>query len=197
MRGEQNWIGGRLGDPADAALVPPPEDPVGTLLDDLVAFAARDDLQAVAQAAIAHAQFETIHPFIDGNRRVGRALFHVILRRRYAASRFVPPVAIVLAPRPCACVDGLTAFRDGRVADWIASFSEAAARAATVSIELAGQVAELQAAWRERAGRPKSDSDAAGSSPSCPRSRSCRRRPPGAPSPSPSIAELRVHSSVR
>ena len=113
LREEQNWIGGRLGNPSDAAFVPPPEDLVGPLLEDLVAFIARDDLPAVAQAAIAHAQFETIHPFIDGNGRVGRALIHVILRRRGAATRFVPPVSIVLAARPAAYVDGLTAFREG------------------------------------------------------------------------------------
>jgi Fic/DOC family len=85
LREEQNWIGGRLGNPSDAAFVPPPEDLVLPLLEDLVAFVARDDLPAVAQAAVAHAQFETIHPFIDGNGRVGRALIHVVLRRRGVA----------------------------------------------------------------------------------------------------------------
>ena len=161
VREEQNWIGGRLGNPSAAAFVPPSEDLVGPLLADLVAFIARDDLPAVAQAAIAHAQFETIHPFIDGNGRVGRALIHVILRRRGAATRFVPPVSIVLAARPAAYVDGLTAFREGRVGAWVASFSGAAERAATVSTELADQVASLQASWRERAGHPRSGSAAA------------------------------------
>ena len=90
VREEQNWIGGRLGNPSDAAFVPPPEDLVLSLLEDLVAFLARDDLPAVAQAAIAHAQFETIHPFIDGNGRVGRALIHVVLRRRGVADSVRP-----------------------------------------------------------------------------------------------------------
>ena len=97
VRGEQNWIGGRLGNPSGAAFVPPPEDLVMPLLGDLVAFIARDDLPSVPQAAIAHAQFETIHPFIDGNGRAGRALVHVVLRRRGVAARFVPPISIVLA----------------------------------------------------------------------------------------------------
>ena len=114
VREEQNWIGGRLGNPFDAAFVPPPEDLVMPLLEDLVTFMARDDLPAVAQAAVAHAQFETIHPFIDGNGRVGRALMHVVLRRRGVAARFVPPVSIVLAARPAAYVEGLVAFREGR-----------------------------------------------------------------------------------
>jgi Fic family protein len=160
VREEQNWIGGRLGNPSDAAFVPPPEDLVRPLLEDLVAFVAREDLPAVAQSAVAHAQFETIHPFIDGNGRVGRALIHVVLRRRGVAARFVPPVSIVLAARPTAYVEGLTTFREGGVAEWIGSFSEAAGRAAAASIELADQVAALQATWRERAGRPRAGSAA-------------------------------------
>jgi Fic family protein len=161
LREEQNWIGGRLNSPLDARYVPPPEDLVGPLMDDLTAFLARDDLPAVAQAAIAHAQFETIHPFIDGNGRVGRCLVHVVLRRRGVAPRFVPPVSIVLAARPAAYVDGLVGFREGRVADWVASFAAATAAAAEASAELAEQVATLQAEWLVRAGRPRVDSAAA------------------------------------
>jgi hypothetical protein len=66
----------------------------------------------------------------------------------------------VLAARPAAYIGGLTAFRDGRVADWIGSFAGAAGRAAAVSIELADQVAALQGEWRERAGRPRAGSAA-------------------------------------
>jgi Fic family protein len=161
MRQEQNWIGGRLGNPSDAAFVPPPEDLVAPLLEDLVAFMGREDIPAVAQAAIAHAQFETIHPFIDGNGRVGRALIHVVLRRRGVATRFVPPVSIVLAARPAGYIEGLMTFREGRVAHWVGSFAGAASLAASASIDLADQVSALQAEWRERAGRPRSDSAAA------------------------------------
>jgi Fic family protein len=160
VREEQNWIGGRLGNPSDAVFVPPPEDLVIPLLEDLVAFIGREDLPGVPQAAIAHAQFETIHPFIDGNGRVGRALVHVILRSRGIAARFVPPVSIVLAARPAAYVAGLTAYREGRLPDWIGSFSEAAGRAAAVSIELADEVVALQADWRQRAGKPRAGSAA-------------------------------------
>lgn len=161
LRQEQNWIGGRLNSPLDARFVPPPEDEVPRLIDDLVAFLAREDLPAVAQAAIAHAQFETIHPFLDGNGRVGRCLIHVVLRRRQVALRFVPPVSVVLAARPNAYVAGLTHFRGGGVAEWVASFSDAARAAAAASTELSGQVADLQRVWRERAGRPRADSAAA------------------------------------
>ncbi len=160
LREEQNWIGGRLGNPSDAAFVPPPEDLVPSLMEDLLAFVSRDDLPAVAQAASAHAQFETIHPFRDGNGRVGRSLIHVVLRRRGTAPRFVPPISIVLAARSSAYVQGLVDFREGRVADWIASFAGAAQQAATASLGLAEDVATLQSAWRERAGRPRAGSAA-------------------------------------
>ena len=161
FRREQNWIGGRLQNPSDARFVPPPEDQVQPLMADLLAFIARDDLPAVAQAAIAHAQFETIHPFLDGNGRVGRCLIHIVLRRRGVARTFVPPISVVLAARPNQYITGLTTYREGGVASWCASFAGACERAASVSTDLAGQVAALVETWRERAGRPRRDSAAA------------------------------------
>jgi Fic family protein len=96
MREVQNWIGGSDYNPCSASFVPPPPEMVPELIDDLVTFCNEEDLPAVAQAALAHAQFETIHPFIDGNGRAGRALIHVILRRRGLANRVLPPVSLVL-----------------------------------------------------------------------------------------------------
>ncbi len=160
-RQEQNWIGGRLDSPVDARYVPPPENDVETLMRDLVAFVNRDDLPAVAQAALAHAQFETIHPFLDGNGRVGRCLIHVVLRRRGVALRFVPPISVVLAARANQYVAGLVGFREGRISEWCASFAGACERAARLSTELAEEIARLEADWYERAGRPRRDSAAA------------------------------------
>jgi Fic family protein len=160
-RREQNWIGGRLDSPLDARFIPPPEDAVEGLMMDLVSFVNREDLPGVAQAAIAHAQFETIHPFLDGNGRVGRCLIHVILRRRGIAPRFVPPVSVVLAARANAYVAGLVGYREGRISDWCASFAGACERAASVSAELADAIANLERQWFERAGRPRRDSAAA------------------------------------
>jgi Fic family protein len=161
FRREQNWIGGRLLNPSDARYVPPPEGDVERLILDLVAFMNRDDLPPVAQAAIAHAQFETIHPFIDGNGRVGRCLIHMVLRRRGVAPVFVPPISIVLAARANLYVDGLVGFRQGRIDAWCASFAEAGGRAAALSVDLAEGVTQLEAEWYERAGRPRRDSAAA------------------------------------
>jgi Fic family protein len=97
IREEQNWIGGSSYNPRSAAFVPPPPEYLSGLLEDLCQFCNSDDIPAVAQAAIAHAQFETIHSFVDGNGRTGRALIHLVLRRRGLATRVLPPVSLVLA----------------------------------------------------------------------------------------------------
>ena len=161
VRAVQNWIGGRLNSPLDAEFVPPPPDRVAALLDDLAAFLNRDDLPAVVQAAIAHAQFETIHPFVDGNGRVGRCLIHVVLRRRGLAPRVVPPISIVLAANARAYVQGLTAYRDGDPVEWSRSFAYTCRLAAAASTRLAERIDELIASWRERAGSPRKGSSAA------------------------------------
>ncbi|HEY6001564.1 MAG TPA: Fic family protein [Anaeromyxobacter sp.] len=160
LRDRQNWIGGNAYNPGRADFVPPPPERVRDLMDDLVAFMNRTDLPPVVQAAIAHAQFETIHPFADGNGRVGRALIHVVLRRRGLAPRYVPPVSLVLAADAKAYVAGLTAFREDRPADWILLFARAIERAAAKASELALRLAELQERWRERAGHPRRHSSA-------------------------------------
>src|SRR5687768_2783975 len=111
IRTLQNWIGGSNYTPCRAAFVPPPPEYVPELLADLADFCNRSDLPAVAHAAIAHAQFETIHPFVDGNGRTGRAMIHVLLRRRRLAHRVVPPISLVLARDATSYIDALTATR--------------------------------------------------------------------------------------
>ncbi len=109
VRTEQNWIGGQT--PLDAAFVPPPPDAVPALLADLCAYLSSDDHPPLVQAALAHAQFETIHPFADGNGRTGRALLQFVLRRRGLCARFVPPISLVLATRSKGYIAALTATR--------------------------------------------------------------------------------------
>ena len=93
IREDQNWIGGSQYSPRDALYVPPPPESVGELLDDLLVFADRDDVPVGLQIAIAHAQFESIHPFTDGNGRIGRALIGAILQRRGVTRHAGVPVA--------------------------------------------------------------------------------------------------------
>lgn len=161
IRDRQNWIGGNASTPLNADFVPPPEGDVERLLSDLAAFANRTDVAAVLQAAVVHAQFETIHPFWDGNGRVGRALIHVILRRRGIVDRLLPPVSLVLAANPDAYVKGLTNYRYGDESDWYELFSDALYSAARESAAFGDRVAELQEHWREQAGNPRRNSAAA------------------------------------
>lgn len=160
VRETQNWIGGAASSPRNAEFIPPPPELVGNLLDDLCAFSSREDLPAVIQAAIAHAQFETIHPFFDGNGRVGRALILAILRRRGLAPRYLPPVSLALAGEADRYVAGLTSWRRGDEEDWYTVFIDALYRAALGAREFAHRVAELQREWTELAGNPRRGSGA-------------------------------------
>ena len=161
VRDRQNWIGGNDYNPCGAAFVPPPPKEVGPLLDDLVAFCNDTALSPLVQAAYAHVQFETIHPFIDGNGRTGRALVQVILRRRGLAPQYVPPISVVLAADKDSYVSGLVAFRERRENEWLAVFAEGAARAAELASSYLVRVQELQGLWRQRLGELGVRSDAA------------------------------------
>src|SRR5438445_500042 len=123
--GRLRWVQGGFGDttPLDAALVPPPPGEIHGLMGDLVAFVNRDDLDPVTQAAVAHAQFEVIHPYVDGNGRVGRVLVVWLLTRRL---RLVspPPVSVRIALDRGGYLSGLTRFRLGEVDPWIAWFAD-------------------------------------------------------------------------
>jgi Fic family protein len=157
IRTEQNWIGGNDYSPIGASYVPPPPEHVRPLLNDLCEFVNRDDLAPVAQAAIAHAQFETIHPFADGNGRAGRALIYTVLRRRGDISNYIPPISLILAAEPKAYVGGLTAYREGNISLWSARFASATARAAQEAERLAELIEERQADWFDVLGQPRKD----------------------------------------
>jgi Fic family protein len=150
IRTAQNWIGGNDYNPCGADFVPPPPEHVRALLDDLCDAIEDDVLPPIVQAALVHAQFETIHPFDDGNGRTGRALIHVVLRRRDAAPAYVPPVSVVLAEGRDRYIDGLTRFREDGMVGWIDQFAGAAARAADLAAAYLRAVEALKARWRER-----------------------------------------------
>jgi Fic family protein len=158
LRDVQNWLG-RGDSPRDAEFVPPPEDQVPGLMADLVAYLNRDDLSPIAQAAVAHAQFETVHPFVDGNGRTGRALIHIVLRRGAVASRIVPPVSAVLATNRSRYVEGLTAYRQGDLNAWLLFFARSLSDAAAASRRLGLRLSELEASWTETV-RPRRGSGA-------------------------------------
>jgi len=155
FREEQGWIGGAA--PPEADYVGPPHGHVRPLIDDLCAFMNRDDLSPVVQAAMAHAQFELIHPFGDGNGRVGRCLIHVMLRKRGLADRYVPPISLVLGANKDAYIAGLTNFQLDEVDLWVEQFARTLERAATKAADFSQSVVDIQATWKVRLGAVRSD----------------------------------------
>ncbi len=168
VRRTQNWIGGSSYNPCSAVFVPPPPELVHRLLEDLCTFCNQDSLSPLAQAAVAHAQFETIHPFADGNGRTGRALVHAILRRRGLAPRFVPPISLVLARRSADYVNGLMGTRYAGDAEsaparagiehWLSVFASASMEAVAKAHAFESEVAGITAKWRGKLGRVRAGS---------------------------------------
>jgi Fic family protein len=157
IRDRQSWIGTNPYAPVGADYVPLPPEYVVPLLDDLCRFVVRDDLSPIAQAAIAHAQFENIHPFADGNGRVGRTLIHTILRRGGEAPNFVPPISLVLAATRESYIAGLGEFSGGDVSSWCDLFAAATQEAAVEAEKMAARIEERQASWLQCLGDPRSD----------------------------------------
>jgi Fic family protein len=168
VREVQNWIGGSGYNPCSATFVPPPVEYLGSLLDDLITYVNGDEHSPLVQAALAHAQFETIHPFVDGNGRTGRTLIHVVFKRRGLAPSFVPPVSLVLATWSKDYIHGLTTYRHVGPADaptrseaahtWLRTFASATLRACRDAERFADQIDEITAGWREQLGRVRADS---------------------------------------
>ncbi len=126
-RDEPVWIGGNS--PHTAMFVPPRHDHVPAAMADLVSFMQRDDIPALTQAAIAHAHFETIHPFPDGNGRTGRALVGSLLRNKGVTEKVTIPVSSGLLTDTTAYFDALGAYRDGDITPIVEMFAESTFRA--------------------------------------------------------------------
>ena len=145
----QNWIGGSDYSPRDAVHVPPDHKHLPFLMKDLLEFANRTDLPPIVQAAVAHAQFEVIHPFTDGNGRVGRGLIHAILRARGLTSRAVVPIAMALLVDLDGYFSAISAYgNEGEVDRFVQLFADAAVRASVESIATIEELAALPDRWR-------------------------------------------------
>jgi Fic family protein len=168
VRSIQNWIGGPT--PASAVFVPPIPERVPGLLDDLVQFINTSVLPPMAIAAIAHAQFETIHPFADGNGRIGRGLIHAVLRSRGVTVHSAPPVSLVLATRAAEYEAALQRFRHTSAPDsdsaqsaagqFVRLFADAMAEVVDRMGQFEARIAEIKDGWREALVGVRSDSAA-------------------------------------
>jgi Fic family protein len=145
VRREQNWVGGAGFSPLRADFVPPPEGEVPRLLTDLAQFVTATEGNPVVRAAVAHAQFETIHPFVDGNGRTGRALIHTVLKRSDAVRNILIPISTVFAGNTTSYIAGLTDYRaePPRLDSWVIAFASAAEAAAQNAVRLASDVQDL------------------------------------------------------
>ncbi|XAS67537.1 Fic family protein [Micrococcaceae bacterium Sec5.7] len=149
-RDQQVWIGGGSLGPHTAQFVPPHQDRVPALMDDLFAFANRDDLPVLVHTAITHAQFETIHPFPDGNGRVGRALIQSMLRGGQLTRNVAVPVSAGLLHNTSQYFDSLGAYRSGDIAPIVRSIAEASFAAVHNGRILVDDLEIVQVEWRGR-----------------------------------------------
>lgn len=150
VREMQNWIGGSDECPRDALHVPPAPGRVPALMADLAAWCARSDIAPLLRAAVAHAQFETIHPYTDGNGRTGRALIHTVIRRGGLATASIVPTSSALLADVNGYFDSLGRYRTGDIDGYLAHFAMATTRASVEARRLGAELHEITRDWRGR-----------------------------------------------
>ena len=133
LRQSQNWIGGTR--PGNAVFVPAPPEHVPSLLADLERFIhqadTHDTLPPLVRIGLVHVQFETIHPFLDGNGRIGRLLIAALMEQWGLLSQPLVYVSAYLKQHQSEYYQRLSAVRtDGDWEGWVAFFLEGVARAA-------------------------------------------------------------------
>lgn len=147
IRNEQVWIGGSPYSPHGALFVPPHAERVRECLEDLVAFGARDDIPSIAKAAVFHAQFETIHPFTDGNGRTGRTLLHRMLARDEVLLHTMLPVSAGLLHDVERYRGALDAYHDGAIEPMVECLADALELSVVIGSRIASDVDEILAEW--------------------------------------------------
>jgi Fic family protein len=149
-REEQVWVGGSTLGPHGASFVPPHQSRIVSAIEDLVTFMRRSDISVLVHAAIAHAQFETIHPFPDGNGRTGRALLHSMLRNKALTRNVTVPVSAGLLTDTNAYFDALGAYRAGDPAPMVKQLTEASFAAIVNGRQLVEELRTVRDEWDSR-----------------------------------------------
>lgn len=150
LRREQVWVGGTPYSPHGAHYVPPTWQRVPEYLDDIVAFISRENIDPIVQAAVAHAQFETVHPFIDGNGRTGRVLLHKILRRSGVLLHVTLPLSAGLLHNVDAYMKSLEAYQEGNPIAVVEQLVDALELSLMVGRLVARNLDGVFAGWRGR-----------------------------------------------
>ncbi|WP_409428785.1 Fic family protein [Mycobacterium sp. SMC-11] len=149
FRTEPVWIGGGS-TPIGVTFVGPRHELIPAAITDLISFAQRSDTPALPQIAVAHAQFETIHPFTDGNGRTGRALVHALLRNKGMTRQVTVPISAGLLADTGAYFAALTAYREGDAAPIVERFAEAALLSIANGRELVAELRVIRESWNSR-----------------------------------------------
>lgn len=150
LRDQQVWIGSNALSPHTASFVPPHQSGVPAALNDLITFVQRVDLPVLVHVAIAHSQFETIHPFNDGNGRIGRTLVHAMLRHSGVTRTLTVPVSAGLLTDTSAYFQALTDYREGYPETIIRQFINASFRAIGNGRQLVDDLETVYDGWSER-----------------------------------------------
>ena len=151
FRRTQNWIGGAGCTLTTASFVPPPPHELMNALDGLEKFLhqGRHSLPLLVRCGLAHAQFETIHPFLDGNGRVGRLLITLLLCEEGALTRPLLYLSVFLKAHRAEYYDRLTAIRThGHWEAWLKFFLRGISSTARAATRTARDIVALQAAHR-------------------------------------------------
>ncbi|KUI27593.1 Fic family protein [Mycobacterium sp. GA-2829] len=146
----QVWIGGGNFGPRGADYIAPHHTRVPGAIEDLLAFTRRADVPSLPQIAIAHAQFETIHPFTDGNGRTGRALIQAMLRHKRLTRQITVPVSAGLLTDTDAYFGALGSYRDGDPAPMVERLSEASLLAVANGRRLVTDLRSIREEWNTR-----------------------------------------------
>ncbi len=172
VRSDDIWVGPAGATPPEALYVAPPAAHVGPLCEDLMQYVSAHDLRhPLVKAAVAHLQFETIHPFPDGNGRVGRALIHCVLQRCRPSSVTVPLSAAIaehkqayfgsLRPYQTYTGDRDSTIRDACGEAAVSFVADAASVACDYTEAVAQVITDMDAEWRDLGLRPHSAAAAA------------------------------------
>ncbi|MCX6734075.1 MAG: Fic family protein [Candidatus Peregrinibacteria bacterium] len=143
FRRSQNWIGGTR--PDNASFVPPPVDEMLRSLDDLEKFMhSNDTTLTLIKAALLHAQFETIHPFLDGNGRTGRMLIMFYLWKEQFLEKPVLFLSSYFKKHQELYYEKLSGYRKYKVSDWVDFFLDGVIEIANEAINIVGEITILR-----------------------------------------------------
>ncbi|MFT4245102.1 MAG: Fic family protein [Micrococcaceae bacterium] len=148
FREQQVWISGTEYSPHDALFVPPHQSKVESCLDDLIAYSKETDVNPIVKSAIVHAQFETIHPFIDGNGRTGRTLIHKVLRQEDILRAVTLPISAGLLHNINGYLEALQSYQAGNPVPIVEQLVEALELAVSIAQRISEQVEEVLDGWK-------------------------------------------------